>query len=155
MVVLLHYDRATYCLFCFSRPLDIQLVVPESCRTAVNSVCEQIHSNLPSERELASLQSRARRLLSLIENILTQHELLAKEAIRTMRTIRRIAKCTTICISLLLVYFYVRKFHNQSRVYQFIADRRLVIAMILGTLSLATYCYSHKKLCLKTIALIS
>ena len=148
------YIKCKY-LYVIFRPLDVRLLPTTTCKDSIDTVIDRLQSSLPSERELISLQCRAKRLLNIIENILIQHELLAKEAIHTLRTVRRIAKWTSVSLSAFLIYFYVRKFHSNSVMYKFIILYRLPLTIILGCFGLAVYSYYEKEMCLKTLALIS
>ena len=142
-----------YVIFC--RPLEVNLNFPQSYNKTLEQVVDRMNNGMPTEKDLLNLHYRTKRILNLIENILIQHEKLTLEAIRTLRTIRLVTKWTASFIFISLLYFYIRKFHSQSPIYQFISERRNLVAFILAGVGVTVYCYTHKELFLRTIAAIS
>lgn len=128
---------------------------PQSWTSAYHQTVDQMSDCMPTEKDLSYLYRRTNRILTLIESILTRHEQLAIETIRTLRTIRLVTKWTAFFIVISLLYLYVRKFHSQSSIYQLLAQRRMAVAFLLGGIGLVAYCYTNKKHCLRTISAIS
>lgn len=137
------------------RPLDVKLAVADSCSDIVVEAIERLQGNLPSEHDLVSIQRRTKRFLALIENILVQHELLAMEAIRTLRTIRRIVKWTSMSLSIFLAYLFIRKFYSQSAAYRIVSENRNKLLLVVGFLGLAIYRYRRGRVSWQTFSFIS
>lgn len=121
-------------------------------------VWSSIWGAVPSSRELAALRLRGRRLLTLIENILSEHERLTHEAILTLQTIRRSLQLLSLLTASVAVYVYVKRFHSslfQSYWYLAISSKKSIVLLVVIIALFASYAAPKIDMFLKSMTLIS
>lgn len=117
-----------------------------------------LNKSIPPARELIALKLQGKRLLILIENILIQHERLTRETIKTLKTLRVTTQGVLVLIALISSYLYVRRFHGyifQGALYQYLMDRKLLVAVASTGLIFTFYLFVHRNDFMKSIATIS
>lgn len=134
------------------------LHLPKPYERSLELIWSTVQRAIPTPGELASIRLRGRRILLLIENILTEHERLTQEARYTLKAVRRSLQLLSLLTTSLAIYIYVKRFHSslfQTYWYLAISSRKSAILLAVVIILLTSYVVPTKEVFLKSLTSIA